>query len=43
MLLSLSSFIVFKGYMWLCKNLKEKKGSKRWTSVPIMKTMGAPF
>jgi len=26
--------------MWLCKNIKEKKGSKRWTSVPVVKTMG---
>jgi len=25
--------------MWLCKNIKEKKGSIRWTSVPIIKTM----
>jgi len=30
--------------MWLCKSIlkkiKIKKGSKRWTSVPAIKTMG---
>jgi len=30
---------MFKGYMWLCKNNKRRKGSKRSTSVPIIKTM----